>query len=489
MTDARDQSTWRERVRHGLRGRPAPLFVFENAAIPAASVWTGSRLWVEHLRRAGLSAGDRLVLALPPSPAWLMVFAACLWEGITVVPVDARSADDLGRAADLFDARLAVATDQTAGDRPHASVPDRHGRPPLGAGARPGRLPPSAEICLIMSTSGTSGRARHVALSDRNVQAVIDSHAAELGLDEDSVCLSLLPWTHAFGLIIDLLTAVFAGATVVRDPAAGRHADAASALGLARGVTHCCMVPLHAEKFAGSDAGRAFLASLRGGVVGGAPVDASLAGALAPTRLRVGYGQTEASPGITLGAPGLWHARTIGRPVGCEVRIDERSHLLCRGPNVCAGVWDERLGVVRGDAGRWLDTGDLVSQDQTGCLTFLGRADQAFKLINGRLVNAPMLESRLASALGGGVEVVLTTADHRTIDVHVITGDDATPASLAPRTPRVARAAELVLGSLMGHLGRWTVVDRCDAARDAKGQINRALLGTAAPANRLAHAA
>jgi len=472
MDDGKEGHVWRGRIRDRMRGRATPLFIFEYATIPAASVWTGSRLWVEHFRSAGLRAGDRVLLALDPSPAWLMIFVACLWEDLTIVPVQPSSSSITLEAMRRFDARLAIAAAE--GSIPAVVSPDRHGCPTQLVAPREAVFLPSRDTRLILSTSGTCGRPTHAAISDRNLDAVLCSHIPELGLDEHDTCLSTLPWTHAFGLIIDLLTAIFAGATVVRDAANGRDVSRLPALADDWGVTRACMVPLQAAKLAESETGLRFLTSLQGGVIGGAPVDALLARILATTRLRVGYGQTEASPGIALGQPGQWSDRTIGMTIGCETSIDCHSHLLCRGDNVCDAVWSESLGVVRMPAGRWLDTGDLVSQSPDGTMAFVGRADHAFKLSNGRLVNAPELERGLAHVLGGHAVVLITTRDHRTIDITIVASDAETLRSVAARGDEgLRRVAEPILGSLMRHLGRCTVRADHDVERDVKGQFVR----------------
>jgi long-subunit acyl-CoA synthetase (AMP-forming) len=455
-----------------MRNRATPLFVFEHATIPAASVWTGSRLWVEYFRSAGLRAGDRVLLALDPSPAWLMVFVACLWEDLTIVPVPPSSPGSTLGAVRRFDARLAIASMEDS--IPAVVRPDRHGRPTQPVVPREAVFATSPETRLILSTSGTCGRPTHAAISDRNLDAVLGSHIPELAITEHDICLSLLPWTHAFGLIIDLMTAIFAGATVVRDPANGRDTSTIPALADRWSVTRACMVPLQAEHFAADEQGRRFLTALRGGIIGGAPVDADLSRVLATTRLCVGYGQTEASPGIALGRPGEWSDRTIGRAIGCETRIDRHAHLHCRGDNVCDAVWREDAGLVPMQAGRWLDTGDLVSPRPDGTMAFVGRADHAFKLSNGRLVNAPELERRLAAALGDHAIVLITTRDHRTIDLTITTRDAQTLDSVGARGDEGLRqAAEPILGSLMRHVGHFTVRAEHEIERDQKGQFLR----------------
>ena len=76
---------WRGTL-HALSGAPEPLFVFDDDATPAASIWTGARAYVRAFREAGLEPGDRIVLGLPPSVAFVQALVAALWEGLTLVP-------------------------------------------------------------------------------------------------------------------------------------------------------------------------------------------------------------------------------------------------------------------------------------------------------------------------------------------------------------------------------------------------------------------
>lgn len=70
---------WRSRL-HALRGEPLPFFLFDDASLPAASLWSGARLvqkeeWVEPDR------GVAVVLPGIPSPRWLQLAVAALFRG------------------------------------------------------------------------------------------------------------------------------------------------------------------------------------------------------------------------------------------------------------------------------------------------------------------------------------------------------------------------------------------------------------------------
>lgn len=95
----------RDRLYGTFRGRSLPLLCADDYAIPGASLWSGARLWVEALRAHDLAPGERVVLALPRTPASVMATLACWWEGLTVCPAGAFDPIDL----DTFDATLALA--------------------------------------------------------------------------------------------------------------------------------------------------------------------------------------------------------------------------------------------------------------------------------------------------------------------------------------------------------------------------------------------
>jgi len=414
----------------------------------------GAAAWLARLRAAGVRAGDRVACALPPGPGFAALLVAALGERWTFVPLP--PAADLAAAADAVDARVSV--DASGAFRTRAA-----------AG------PPTPDARVLLATSGTTGAPRRLALSDANLRAVLDSHAGPLAL-RGAVLLSVLPWHHAFGLVLELLPALRAGAPLVRDPSGGRDvasmldaAERAAARGAA--VTHLHAVPYTTRLLAEDGAGADFLAGLRGGLVGGAPAGASLAASLARTRLRVGYGQTEASPGICLGDPGAWRAGALGTPLGCAVRVDDDGVLAFRGPNACLGEWhgvladrsDGTSPLERLPADRWVRTGDLAAAEADGSYTFLGRAAESFKLENGRSV-APLATEDVVRARYPGVrEAVLSSADGVAL-VLAVSGDGPIP---------TADDVRALLGALGDRPFRVVRVARDGWVRTPKGEIDR----------------
>lgn len=446
---------WRQTLYQTLRGKAEPLVVLPQCTIPAASIWASVRLWVDVFRRHGLEPGDRVVLAVEPSIGSLAFLFAALWEELTVaIALPYRGSADL---LDFFDARLGLGCGGVEADEPGCPVlpPDWTPRAAVG--------PATPEARLITRTSGTSGAPTWVALSDDNLWSVIDAHREHLSRPGDTV-LSILPWHHSFGLVIDLLPAMLSASVIVREPSGGRDPQAIIDAARHWGATWCSMVPLQAQRLLDTPGGADMLRSLRGGVVGGAAPSAALVQFLRGTNVRVGYGQTEASPGVCLGEPGEWSVGAIGTPRGCVVRVGVDGRLLVKGPNVCMGVW-ERGRVRRLDPDRWLDTGDVVCAHADGRLVYLGRADHSFKLANGRMIDVPHIEHNLRTAIPGVNDAMVHSPDGEGLQVIVV----MQPGAEHPQD-WVVRG---VLGPLGERVASVVVLGDTPDLRTGKGAIDR----------------
>ena len=87
-----------------------------------------------------------------------------------------------------------------------------------------------------------------------------------------------------------------------------------------------------------------------------------------------GYGQTEASPVISVNRPGAERADTVGPNLpGVEVRLSEAGELLVRGANVMTGYWNDPESTSAALIDGWLHTGDLAEIDADGHIRIVGR--------------------------------------------------------------------------------------------------------------------
>jgi acyl-CoA synthetase (AMP-forming)/AMP-acid ligase II len=465
MNAQRHHDRWRDLLVDALDQQAGAELVFPDQSVCGQAILAGADAWRKHFRLLGVGPGERVMLALPPGPAFVMALVGGWLDGLTLAPVSPFLNDTpelLDRAAQEADA---VAIVGGAADVATLGA-DSEGLPLKMQPRRETRFAPSPHARLMLRTSGTTGTPRTIALSDSNLLSVVESHLPHLSLDQATM-LSVVPWHHAFGLVINLLPALLTGTRIVRERSHGR--EPRSMLEAARewNVSHASFVPLQVRRLAASEGGLRMLRGLLGGVVGGAPVSASVAAELSRTRLQAGYGQTEAGPGITLGHPGEWSRGFLGRAVGCTVRRGDGGRLMVRGENVCVGVVTADRGLACLDPCRELDTGDMALE-QGGAYWFLGRVDHAFKLANGRFVNAAMLEASLRALSPSIEEAVVTTPDGEHIDVHVFLIEGAAAVS---RDSIVKR-----LGGLGARVRRVELRQDAEALSTAKGSIDRARL-------------
>jgi long-chain-fatty-acid--[acyl-carrier-protein] ligase len=136
-----------------------------------------------------------------------------------------------------------------------------------------------------------------------------------------------------------------------------------------------------------------------------------------------GYGVTECSPIVAVNDENDPRPGTIGKPLpGFEhlivdpetrqpVSPGNRGMLLVRGPSVFDGYLGDEAPdpFVEAEGKTWYSTGDLVTEDADGVLTFKGRWKRFVK-IGGEMISLPAIESVLSDAFESGDEEAPTLA-------------------------------------------------------------------------------
>ncbi|MBP9886798.1 MAG: acyl--CoA ligase [Leptospiraceae bacterium] len=372
-----------------LANKPYPLFVFNDIIIPAATIWVGIRAWSKYFRELGLTTGDRIILSYPESPAFVHILFASILEKLTLVILRPDNLD-ISQITDL-DVKLVI----TSKDSPYSIKPDLMGMPPEKIELRNSEINRVPDIRFILQSSGSTGNPKFICLTEEGILSVIRSHnrVFEIGRGHETVVLSILPWSHCFGLVLDLLLSTFYADCIIRDPENGKNIDSILYFIEKKEITHLSGVPLTFEKVLHLPRGKELLYSLHSGIIGGAPISKLLSENLVNTNFFVGYGQTEASPGICLGEKGLFFENYIGKPLGCEVKISDRGELLFRGENSFYGYWKNK-GIILTSKDSWIPTGDMVVEKEQG-LFFIGRSDFSFKLPNGIMIQPELIELEL----------------------------------------------------------------------------------------------
>ncbi|MCY0871527.1 MAG: AMP-binding protein [Acidithiobacillus caldus] len=335
---------------------------------PGPALWAWARRLASHWRRLSLPQRPRVAVQLPNSPIYIAtLLATWMLDGI-FCPLPAWRGAQTVSAVDSLRPDLLI---WHGLGRVHTRRQERRGEAPLDP----------EDLALMLWTSASMHAPRVFGLTHAALLWQVQSHLPRLALERDSLVRNCLPWTHVFAGVLELLPTLARGASL-----------RVAALGTFRqeSFTHVFVVPRVAALLQDTQIG-----ALAGGIVGGAPISAELARRLRGSALRVGYGQTEAGPGVCLGDPGDFRPAFLGRAL---VEVEQRAGTLhYRSPGQALGEW--RAGhwhPIRRDA--WVDSGDVVRCGDDGCWYWLGRRDARFVLADGRNVEPELEELRLLTS-------------------------------------------------------------------------------------------
>ncbi|WP_203530634.1 long-chain fatty acid--CoA ligase [Thermaerobacter sp. PB12/4term] len=360
----------------------------------------------------GVRKGDRVAILMPNRCEFLEVLFAAAKLGAIAVPINLRLAppevqfilSDSGACVLFYDALLEpLARHAAAGTAVRALVEARDGpvagtNPPASAESRPlqyeallePHLPaarePEAQISffdphLMMYTSGTTGRPKGAILTHSNsVWNAVNMLLNEEGLETRDVVLTVAPMFHIGGLSVYTLPALFKGCTVVLE----RQFDPRRTLELVERerITVLFLVPAMWQAVMWlPDFDRYDLSSLRSLVSGGAPCPLTVIQFFQSRGFRFleGFGMTETAPDVAIlsSRDAVRKNGSIGLPVhtvqlrivddtGQDVSPGQVGELVVRGPNVCAGYWNNAEATREAFRDSWFHTGDLARQDDEG---------------------------------------------------------------------------------------------------------------------------
>ena len=224
-----------------------------------------------------------------------------------------------------------------------------------------GGVPIDNDIALVVATSGSTGTAKGVELSDAALRASVTASLARLGARSGERWGLALPTHHIAGISV-LLRAAALGTTAVvaADTAAVGDLD----------VEHVALVPAQLERLLAQGAAVERFTTI---LLGGAPAGEALL-----ERARQAGAQVVTSYGMTETVGGCVYD---GRPLDdVEVAVDAASaRIRIRGPVLLDGYRSPTGTPV--DAAGWFTTPDLGRLDAEGRLEVTGRADDV--LISG----------------------------------------------------------------------------------------------------------
>ena len=401
-------------LRAAAAAAPATVALVEGIADAAARRrWTYAGLLAEAEMAARaltqrFAKGERIAVWAPNIPEWVVMEYAAALAGVVLVTVNpAYQPEELkyvlgqSRSTGLFYVPSFRGNPmQTHLDAVRAQLPELREVVSFDewseflASADPATVLPEVtpdDPVQIQYTSGTTGFPKGAYLHHRGITNNARYVADRLELTERGVYVNPMPLFHTGGCVLGVLGPAQKLATLV----CLLQFDPALMLDLVeteRG-THMLAVPtmliamMEHPDFATRD-----VSSLKTICSGGSSVPAALVRRIEETlgvQFSIIYGQTEASPGITLIKPDdapADKANTLGPALaqtemkvvdpqtGATVPIGMPGELCCRGYLVMLGYFEmpERTTETI-DADGWLHTGDLVTMDSRGYTSIAGR--------------------------------------------------------------------------------------------------------------------
>jgi long-chain acyl-CoA synthetase len=384
--------------------------VFEGRVYRSGELFDRACRASSGLAKLGVAAGERVVVLMANCPEVGIAYSAIWRAGAVVTPVVflvsphelQHMLADSGAVAVVTTPELLATVASAAAGAPqlrHVAVVGG------GAGSLPGHVrgvdfaelesAPAGDIvrvgdddlATLMYTGGTTGRAKGVMLSHRNLYSCSRSSHESSQAEGITRGLTPLPLSHAYGMIVTLVGfhATERGLAVLQ-----RWFDPAEFLALAQRhrIQRTALVPAMIQMLLAQPLEDADLSSLRYVNCGAAPLAAQTREQwerrVPGSQILEGYGCTESGAVISVNPPGAGRPGSVGRPIpGYQVSIRDDNdadvpagtdgEICVRADGVMAGYWNspaETSAVLRGG---WLHTGDIGRLDDDGYVYVLDR--------------------------------------------------------------------------------------------------------------------
>jgi fatty-acyl-CoA synthase len=396
------------------------------------------------LARLGVAAGDRVAWLSANHPAGLETLYACGQLGAIWVPVNARlSAPEARYILEHAGATVVVhGRDQAAlagslraqlpGVRAWVAAEEAGDCLPyegLLAAADPQPRDETVSLddpCLIMYTSGTTGRPKGAVLTHGNMTWACINQILGFDIALDERTLALGPLFHIGGLNGTVNPTLLRGGCVVMV----RSFDPAGALAViaSQRVNSFFAVPTMLDAMA-RDPGFTTqdLSSLRTVAAAGAPLPLPTLRVWLDRGVTVqqAYGMTEAAPSGTVleSADAARHVGSAGRAQfftdvrvtrsdGRETAPGEVGEVVLAGPNIMAGYWNDPAQTAEVLRDGWYHSGDAGAVDEDGYLHIRDRY-QDLIISGGENVYPAEVESALRELPGIVEAAVIGVPDEK----------------------------------------------------------------------------
>ena len=403
--------------------------------------------------RFGISAGDKVAILSQNMPNWTVSMFSLVPFGRVAVPILPDSSQDeitnilthSGCKAIFISQRLLPKLSQECIDKLTLVIDietfeliKKDDKAFMCNGVSKEPLPD--DLAAIIYTSGTSGNAKGVMLSHRNLcHNIIAASKAYKSRPSDK-WLSILPMSHTYEMAFSLLYPLYVGGCVYYIPKPPTPTILIDAMAKVR-PTVMCSVPLIIEKIykssilptieksrvlswmkehtpcilyrlVGKRLYKTFGGRMRFFGIGGAKLDPVVEDFLQKCKFpyAIGYGLTETAPLLCYAAVGKTKVGSIGIPAyNVDVRLQNinpetgEGEIIAKGDNVMLGYYrdPERTRKVLSDDG-WFKTNDLACVDSKGRFYIKGRLNNMILGPSGENIYPEEIEQVINNF--GGVE-------------------------------------------------------------------------------------
>jgi acyl-[acyl-carrier-protein]-phospholipid O-acyltransferase/long-chain-fatty-acid--[acyl-carrier-protein] ligase len=286
---------------------------------------------------------------------------------------------------------------------------------------RPAVKSKAEDPAVILFTSGSEGLPKGVVLSSRNLIANAAQADSRVDISPADSLFNVLPLFHSFGILGGMVLPLLYGVKVYLYPS----------------PLHYKIIPTIARKAAptvmfGTDTFlNGYARAAKDGDFDSVRMIVAGAEAVKPETHRIyserfgariveGYGMTEASPVVAVNSATFSKHGSVGRLLpGMDMRLEpvegiqDGGRLFISGPNIMQGyLLADRPGILQPVAGKWHDTGDIVSVDARGFISITGRAKR-FAKIAGEMVSLGAVETMVQQLWPAAQHAAVAVPDKR----------------------------------------------------------------------------